>query len=298
VTARPTPHGEHASPVIVDADPDDIDVLSLVIADAFHPLAVSQWLIPDPHARSRVFPGYFRILTEHAIDNGTVLTTPGRTAVALWLPVSTDGPQPPAHYERRLAAATGPFHARFTELDAAFGRHHPTGLLHHHLAILAVQSDQQGKGIGTALLDARHQVLDVARLPAYLEASSPETRQLYLRHGYADHGPPITFPDGPVMYPMLRHPHKVRGGDGATVGKLPGFSCTEGEPPCLAAARRLAREQRAARSRPQPLRPRVGSPGHAVSRSPGGSNRGQGVRHLALALPPGNPVTHGPPAGR
>jgi GNAT superfamily N-acetyltransferase len=105
------------------------------------------------------------------------------------------------------------------QLDAAFDRHHPTGLLHHHLAILAVRPDQQGKGIGTALLAARHQVLDVAQLPAYLEASSPETRQVYLRHGYTDHGPPITLPDGPAMYPMLRHPYKIRGGDDAAAGK-------------------------------------------------------------------------------
>lgn len=208
---RSTPAGDRTHPVIVAADPDDIDLLSLVIADAFHPLDVSQWLIADPQARSEVFPGYFRILTEHAIDNGTVLTTPGRTAAALWLPVSTDGPHPPAHYETRLATATGPWHARFTELDAAFDEHHPTEMLHHHLAILAVRPDHQGAGIGTALLTAHHRVLDDTQLPAYLEASSPETRQLYLRHGYTDHGSPILLKNGPTMYPMLRHPHAIRG---------------------------------------------------------------------------------------
>jgi GNAT superfamily N-acetyltransferase len=211
MTARRVPAGDRTSHTVVPAQPDDIDVLSQVIADAFHPLAVSQWLIPDPAARSEVFPGYFRILAEHAMNTGTVLTTPARTAVALWVPVSIDGPQPPAHYDSRLAAATGPWHPRFTELDAAFGQHHPTGMLHHHLAILAVRPGQQGTGVGTALLDAHHRVLDAAILPAYLEASGPGTRQIYLRHGYADHGPPIRLPDGPLMYPMVRHPNNKSG---------------------------------------------------------------------------------------
>ena len=209
MTARRIPSGG-TRPVVVAAGPGDIDVLSRVIADAFHPLAVSQWLVSDPDARREIFPGYFRILVEHAIDTGTVLTTPRRTAAALWLPVSTDGPQPPARYETHVTAATGPWHARFTELDAAFARHHPAGLTHHHLAVLAVRPGQQGTGIGTALLDAHHRDLDAARLPAYLEASGPDTRRLYLVHGYADHGPPIRLPDGPPMYPMLRHPHTIR----------------------------------------------------------------------------------------
>jgi hypothetical protein len=36
-------------------------VLSQVIAEAFHDLPPSHWLIADPDVRRRVFPGYFRI---------------------------------------------------------------------------------------------------------------------------------------------------------------------------------------------------------------------------------------------
>jgi hypothetical protein len=64
----------------------DLDVLSRVIADAFMDLAPSRWLITDLDARRRIFPGYFRIYLEHALAVGIVHTTPGRTAVALWLP--------------------------------------------------------------------------------------------------------------------------------------------------------------------------------------------------------------------
>ena len=61
-----------------------------------------------------------------------------------------------------------------------------------------MQPDRQGQGTGTALLHACHQHLDHdVGAPAYLEASDLRTCQNYLRHGYADHGPPIACPAGP-----------------------------------------------------------------------------------------------------
>ena len=76
----------------------------------------------------------------------------------------------------------------------------------NHLAILAVRPDRQGQGTGTALLHAHHAILDTEGIVAYLEASDERTRGIYLRHGYADYGNPITLVGGPSMYPMVRHP--------------------------------------------------------------------------------------------
>ena len=138
---------------------------------------------------------------------GLAHTTPGRTAVALWLPVGPDGPGPPGDdYPARLAEVTGQWAGRFTAFDAELDRHHPTGTRHHHLAMLAIRPDKQGQGTGTALLRAHHRVLDEAGTPAYLEASSLRSRALYVRHGYTDHGPPIQLPEGPLMHPMWRAP--------------------------------------------------------------------------------------------
>jgi len=190
---------------VVPADAADLDTLSQVIADAFHDLAPSRWLIADPAARREIFPGYFQILAEHAMASGVVHTTPDRSAAALWIPVGEDGPAQPPDYDARLAAATRPWTSRFLAFDAALDRHHPAGVPHHHLAILAVSPEQQGQGTGTALLRAYHQILDHdARMPAYLEASDLLTRQFYLRHGYTEHGRPIHLPDGPLMYPLWR----------------------------------------------------------------------------------------------
>lgn len=193
------------------ANEADVGVLSQVIAEAFIDLPPSPWLISDPDARRAIFPGYFRIFVEQALAGGVIQTTAERDAVALWLHVDGvagggSGDDGADDYGARLAAATSPWTERFILFDSALERSHPAGAPHHHLAILAVRPDRQGAGVGTAMLDAYHRVIDEAGGAAYLEASHLQNRDWYLRHGYVDHGPPIQLPDGPLMYPMWRVP--------------------------------------------------------------------------------------------
>jgi len=194
--------------IVEPAVSDDAGVLAQVIADAFADLDVSRWLVPDRGMRRVIFPGYFALLVEHALDQGLVLTTPERDAAALWLPVPGGGPaEPPAGYHPRLAALTGQHLARFEALDHALDRHYPDGPPHEHLAILAVHPARQRQGIGSALLTARHGIHDRDGTPAYLEASDLAKAAIYRTHGYADLPAPIQLPGGPAMHPMWRHPH-------------------------------------------------------------------------------------------
>jgi GNAT superfamily N-acetyltransferase len=190
---------------IVRAGHRDAHQVAAVIATAFQTLDVAAWLIPAPDERQRVLYGQFRILVEHALDHGTILLAGDRRAAAVWF--ARDTPLPEIDdYDRRLELACGQYTDRFHLLDAAFAKHHPAEA-HHHLALLAVDPDQQTHGRGTTLLEHYHTRLDQAGLPAYLEASSPRSRELYLRHGYVDHGPPIVLPhDGPSLWPMWRQP--------------------------------------------------------------------------------------------
>ena len=189
---------------VIRAGERDVEVLSQVIADAFFDLPPSQWLIPDPGARQAIFPGYFRIFVEHALATGIVHTTPDRAAAALWMPVGEEAPQPPERYGERLEEVTAPWTPRFAEFDAALDSRHPAGTVYHYLAMLGVWPGAQGRGIGTALLQHHHDVLDRVGIPAYLEASSQRNRLLYRQHGYDDLGPPIALADGPQLFPMLR----------------------------------------------------------------------------------------------
>ena len=86
MSPRRRPVAGEADLTVVRADAGDLDILSLVIAEAFADLPPSRWLIPLAAARREIFPGYFRLHVEHALADGVVHTTPGRTAAALWLP--------------------------------------------------------------------------------------------------------------------------------------------------------------------------------------------------------------------
>ncbi|HEY2550210.1 MAG TPA: GNAT family N-acetyltransferase [Streptosporangiaceae bacterium] len=195
-----------SQPRVICASTADLMALRQVIADAFADLPPSRWLIADPASRREAFPGYFQLCLEHALAAGLVHCTADRAAVALWLPGGPGSTGLPADHGSRLAAVTSPWTGRFACFEAALDARHPDSRAHSHLAILAVRPDRQRQGLGAALLRARHQVLDREGTPGYLEAADWGTRRVYLRHGYADLGPPIELPGGPMMYPMWREP--------------------------------------------------------------------------------------------
>lgn len=182
----------------------DIDALGHVIADAFHELPQSEWLIPDARARRQILPGYFGLLVEEAIAGGTAHTTPDRAAVALWLPVTAEPAAQTTGYAARLTAVTERWADRFAAFDAVLDRNRPRGVAYHHLAILAVTPARQDTGLGSALLRAYHEILDREGALAYLEAAGLRSRQLYQRHGYLPSGAIPLPEDGPMMWPMAR----------------------------------------------------------------------------------------------
>ena len=194
--------------VIRDVAPVDTGEITDLVATAMGDGPVARWLTPDAALRRRGAPRYFEILVEHAVRYGEVYATAdpdtGRLAgVALWFPLIAPVP-PPLDYDRRLREVAGPAYDRAGRLDAELERHHPADP-HHYLALLAVHPEDQGHGLGSALLDRHHCRLDEAGIPAYLEANHPRNRDLYLRHGYQVRSV-VDLPDGPPVWTMWRLP--------------------------------------------------------------------------------------------
>lgn len=185
------------------ATSDDAEQIAALIAVAFTPLPAVAWLVPDPTVRLPIMTANFRILVDHAIDYGDVELVEDGSAVAVWFPRIEPIPEP-IDYERRLTIACYPWTDRFRLLDELFEDNHPTEP-HDHGAFLAVHPDHQGRSLGSTLLRHHHAALDATGTPAYLEASSPGSRDLYLRNGYQTREP-FTLPDGTPFWPMWRDP--------------------------------------------------------------------------------------------
>jgi GNAT superfamily N-acetyltransferase len=81
---------------------------------------------------------------------------------------------------------------------------HPSDA-HWYLPLTGVDPVAQGRGLGSALLRHTLMTCDSDRLPAYLEATSPRSRDLYLRHGF-NVVEVIKSGTSPPLWAMLREP--------------------------------------------------------------------------------------------
>lgn len=73
--------------------------------------------------------------------------------------------------------------ARLVRWVTAWSRHDPTEA-HWHLGPVGVERRLQGRGVGSALLDAFCHRMDRSRSAAYLETDKPENVSFYRRFGF------------------------------------------------------------------------------------------------------------------
>jgi GNAT superfamily N-acetyltransferase len=185
-------------------------VAAKIIAGAFHSLAASVWLVPDPSVRLTILTKVFTITAEHAMQVGHIdlyaqadsENGNAGAGAAVW--IHHDGEVPdPEDYDRRLEEAAGEYAPRFRRLDALFADHHPHTIgAHHYLALLG--AIPQGQGIGSVLLAHHHPHLQDLGIPAYLEAAGQDSASLYARHGYEPVNDPFPLAADATFYPMLR----------------------------------------------------------------------------------------------
>jgi GNAT superfamily N-acetyltransferase len=171
----------------------EADAVAVLVA-AFTDDPLVGWLFPDPDERARRLAGFHAPLV-HA---GETYLAGRDEAAAVWLPVAR-GRSP---YE----GAPEVVGARLRALGEALTARHPDHEAHLYLPCMGVVPARQGAGLGSALLRHRLTRADADGLPAYLEAGSPRSRALYLRHGFADLGEPVRVADSPPLWPMWREP--------------------------------------------------------------------------------------------
>jgi len=77
---------------------------------------------------------------------------------------------------------------------------------HWYLDAIAVEPERQGRGIGSALLDAVHDRIAVAGVPIVLLTYQPKNLALYQRHGYGIVCEGMAPGSGPRWWGMRRDP--------------------------------------------------------------------------------------------
>jgi ribosomal protein S18 acetylase RimI-like enzyme len=167
-----------------------------VLTEAFMDDPVVCWIFPDERERRRMQPYFYRPLLTHPAAEAHL--TAEHDGAAIWLSLAA-GQTP--YEETGSLEVFGENAVRLLALGEILAQRHPHDEPHRYLACTGVVPGRRGAGVGSALLRHGLEHADAA----YLEASSPRSRALYLRHGFHDLGDPVTLPDGPTLWPMWRH---------------------------------------------------------------------------------------------
>ncbi|SDT41025.1 GNAT family N-acetyltransferase [Microlunatus soli] len=177
-----------------------------ILAEAFDDDPISRWIFPDAEDRRRYLPTFFSTMLAHPWATRRTIDS---SAAAIWITVQPCQPHaeedPPD--ETASGGAAAPFGAngqRLRALGTALASSRPAVETYDYLFAIGVLPQCRGAGVGTALLKEGLRRADTARRGVYLEASSPGSRTLYLRHGFADLAAPVHLEDGPPVWPMWR----------------------------------------------------------------------------------------------
>ncbi|MEM9255671.1 MAG: GNAT family N-acetyltransferase [Pseudomonadota bacterium] len=186
----------------------DVEPLVATLCDSFRQDPMLNWVIPS----AELYPDYFRLLLHDVyLPRGIIHMESGGRATALWLPPEQRLQIPPRLALLRLALAllrrkgVRPLW-RINRQGQVFSRHLPTEP-HYYLQFIGCRQDDQGQGIGSALLAAGTRVCDEHGMPAYLESSNVRNVPLYERHGFVVKGEEAVSKGGPTAWFMWRDPN-------------------------------------------------------------------------------------------
>lgn len=189
---------------------DRVDCVK-TLSHAFNEDPVVNWFIRQDRKRNEGMSIFFNAaFTSLTLPFGHVYTTGDRNGVALWTPPGKwklgiiDQLKLLPQYSRafrlkRLHTVIPPIQ-RMQDLHPDFP--------HYYLFALGVKPGHQSRGIGSRLLKEVLMKCDRENLPAYLEATSPANRDLYIRHGFKVIRKFYISANAPCMWFMLRYPQR------------------------------------------------------------------------------------------
>lgn len=182
--------------------------LARTLASAFHDDPLVSWVVPDDTRRLLALEHGFELYLRRVwLRHGETYATADSAGVCVWEPPGTWKldvweqlsllPAMLRIYGRMLPRLLGTLNA--------VEKGHPAEP-HYYLAFIGVAPDSRGEGRGSILMHPVLQRCDAEGIPAYLEASAPRNRDLYLRHGFAVTEEIRPGRGGPPIWRMWREP--------------------------------------------------------------------------------------------
>ena len=186
---------------------EDFGPLAEMLSRAFYDDPVTAWFYPDDERRLRHARRFFGIRLRQLADQQLIYTTPELSGAALWTH--------PGRWREDLRQSLMlipmlpvllPRIVRSTHAVREIERRHPAAP-HYYLSVLGTEPEQQGGGIGSALLGPVLRSCDSDGMWAYLECSKEGNVDFYVRHGFAV-TERIELPEGPPLWLMWREPRR------------------------------------------------------------------------------------------
>ena len=171
------------------------------IVTAFSGDPVMRWAMPDAQQYLTYAPEFVRRFGGKAFEGQSAFAVEGFMGAALWLRpgVEPDGESLAELMQRAMPEEDQEKVSNLFDKMAEYHPHEPLW----YLPMIGVDPVRQGMGLGSALLAHALAVVDREAKPAYLEATSDRSRDLYARYGFDVTGT-IQVADAPPLFAMLR----------------------------------------------------------------------------------------------
>ena len=195
---------------------DDRDELARVLMRAFADDPVTRWVYGErpPGSRgerkARREQRFFSWVLGRLTGQEVSWTTDACEGAAIWaLPGRwRETPREVLQLSAFTAPAVGLRAPRVLRGLGQVEKCHP-GTPHLYLAVLGVDPDRQGSGLGSALLRPGLELCDREGLPAYLETAKEQNVSFYARHGFRVTGE-LRLAKGPAVWFLWREPAGAR----------------------------------------------------------------------------------------